>query len=304
MSLLVKAGITKLSELGIDISKDWGAYLIKNLGVAVDNADAVRKVQAILQSLLTTQGDIIHRGASVAERLGGDYGSGYNYLHCINTGQFGVEWHDIVDLIIYLTGAVNRAVALPSLAIPVPDLSLVVAEDHSGGANPATPPALSIPTPTVGKAAVTTSVNSVGGAVAHDDDGVDADETAEANSAAINDMTLLQPDGATADWYALGYASLYDGVVINVGTAGADITLDTFEYSKGGGSWGTLTVIRSQLNNWETTGKVWFTFERPGDWAVDTYAGIANMYWIKFKASAVGGGYSQPKGTQAWVLVY
>lgn len=283
MSLLVKGGITKLSELEIDA--------------------APVKAASIAELILTTPGDVLYR-AAVAARLGGSFGSGYNFLHCINTGQYGVEWQDIVDLIIYLTGAVNRAIALPSLCIPTPTISLVVTEDHSGGGHTATPPTLSIPTPTVGKATAVTSVNAVGGAVAHDDDGVDADETAEANSATINDMTLLQPDGAIPDWYALGYASLYDGVVINVGTAGADITLDTFEYSKGGGSWGTLTVIRSQLNNWETTGKVWFTFERPGDWAVDTYAGIANMYWIKFKASAIGGGYVQPKGTQAWILVY
>ena len=190
------------------------------------------------------------------------------------------------------------------LSIPAPSLALVVAEDHSGGANPATPPALSIPTPTVGKATAVTGVNACGGAVAHDDDGVDTDETAEANSAAINDMTLLQPDGAAPDWYALGYAGLYDGVVVNVGTAGADITLDTFEYSKGGGSWGTLTPILNQLNNWETTGKVWFTFERPGDWATDTVGGIADKYWIKIKASDTGVGYSQPLGTQAWILVY
>jgi len=284
VSLLIKGGISKLSELEIDA--------------------APVKAASIAELILTTPGDVLYRAAVVA-RLGGSFGFGYNFLHCINTGQYGVEWQDIVDLIIYLTGAVNRAVALPTLAIPVPAISLVVAEGHSGGANPATPPALSIPVPTISVPTLAaTSVNAVGGAVAHDDDGVDSDETAEANSAAINDMTLLQADGAIPDWYALGYASLYDGVVVNVGTAGADITLDTFEYSKGGGSWGTLTVIRSQLNNWETTGKVWFTFERPGDWAVDTYAGIANMYWIKFKASAIGGGFVQPLGTQAWILVY
>jgi len=194
---------------------------------------------------------------------------------------------------------------LPKLAIPTPSLALVVAEDHSGGGHVGVPPALAIPVPTVDKAAAETSVNACGGAVAHDNDGVDTDETAEANEATADDMTLLQADGAAADWYALGYAGLFDAICLNVSTVGADITLDTFEYSKGGGSWGTLTpIIMNQLNDYETSGKVWFTFVRPGDWAVDTYAGIANMYWIKFKASAVGGGYSQPKGAQAWILVY
>jgi len=190
------------------------------------------------------------------------------------------------------------------LSIPVPSIALVAAEDHSGGGHVAVPPALAVPVPTIGKAAAETSVNAVGGAVAHDEDGVDSDETTEANEATADDMTLLQADGAIPDWYALGYAGLFDGVVLNVSTVGADITLDTLEYSKGGGSWGTLTPIVNQLNDYETLGKRWFTFVRPGDWAVDTYAGIADKYWIKFKASAVGGSFVQPLGAQAWILVY
>ncbi len=189
------------------------------------------------------------------------------------------------------------------LTIPTPSIDLVVAEDHSGGAFTAEK-TLVIPVPTIADATAPTSVNAVAGAVIHDDDGVDTDETAAANEATADDMTLLRPDGAIADWYALGYANLFDGIVLNVSTVGADVTLDTFEYSKGGGSWGTLTPIMNQLNDYETSGKRWFTFERPGDWAVDTYAGIADKYWIKLKASAIGGGYVQPLGAQAWVLVY
>lgn len=120
----------------------------------------------------------------------------------------------------------------------------------------------------------------------------------------VADMTLLQVDGAVGDWYGFGHASQFDAVCVNVGDVGADITLDTFEYSQGGGSWGTLVVLYNSLNNWATAGKVWLAFERPGDWAVDTIAGIANQYWIKLKASATGAGYTQPKGIQAWILVY
>ena len=287
--------IPTLHELRIDVDKQW----LDPNGLPRE----ITNLKAIAAAMV--QGDIAFRGPNILQRLPPEYGIGYNFLHMQNTGQFLPQWMDIQDLIVYLTGAVNRMVAPPTLAIPIPGIGVQVAAASAPPGKTATPPSLAIPVPTIDKAAAATSVNAVGGAVAHDDDGVDADETAEANSAAINDMTLLQPDGAVADWYALGYAGLYDAVVINVGTAGADITLDTFEYSKGGGSWGTLTpIIMNQLNNWETTGKVWFTFERPGDWAVDTYAGIANMYWIKFKASAIGGGYSQPKGNQAWILVY
>jgi len=297
-------GITKLSELIIDANKDWGAFLIKNLGVAVDDADALEKVQAILEALLTTQGDILYRGASKAERLGGNYGLGYNFLHCTNTGQFLPEWKDIEDLIIYISGAVNRAVALPSLAIPVPVLSLLAAEDHSGGGHPVVPDTLSIPLPIISvPTAAPTSVNAVGGAVAHNDDVGDSDETIPANEATANDMTLLPAGGAANDHYALGYANKYDAVVVNVGTVGADITL-AFEYSKGAGVWGTLTTIVNEINSWKTAGKVWLTFVRPGDWAIDTLAGIVDLYWIRFRATVIGGAYVQPKGNQAWILTY
>ena len=285
MSLLVKGGITNLSELIIDAAPD--------------------KAKDIAELILTTRGDVLYRNVEAA-RLAADYGVGYNFLHALNTGHDQPEWLDIQSIIIYMTGAVNVMIAPPCLVIPdIPDIDVVVAEDHSGGGHVGVPPALIIPLPTVGDAVAATSVNAVGGAVAHDEDGADTDQTAEANEGTVDDMTLLQADGAIADWYALSYANLFDGIVLKVSTVGADITLDTFEYSKGGGVWGTLTsIIMNQLDNYETLGKRWFTFERPGDWAVDTYAGIADKYWIKFKPSAIGGGFAQPKGAQAWILVY
>jgi len=283
MSLLIKGGITNLSELTIDA--------------------APVKAKAIADLILTTRGDLLYRN-TLAERLAAEYGVGMNFLHMTNSGQFAPVWKDLQTDIVYITGAVNRVIYPPILQIPVPDLSLVAAEDHSGGANPVTPPVLAIPLPTIGEAVAATSVSAVGGAVAHDDDGADTDQTAAANEGTANDMTLLQADGAATDWYALGHANLFDGVVLYVSTVGADITLDTLEYSQGGGAWGALTPIMNQLNDYETLGKRWFTFERPGDWAVDTLAAIADKYWIKFKASATGGGYVQPLGQQAWILVY
>jgi hypothetical protein len=132
MSLLVK-GMGSLSSLEIDIDKNWAGRPIKNLGDAVDSNDAVRKAQAILQSVMTNEGDIIYRGNNEAVRLGGRYGGGYNFLHMKNTGQFEPEWLDIQDLIIYLTGALNRMIVPPTLTVPLPALSIAIAEDHSGG---------------------------------------------------------------------------------------------------------------------------------------------------------------------------
>lgn len=57
------SGGTMTGNLGM------GSNKITGLAAATANGDAVRYEQAILQSLLTTRGDIIRRGASATERL-------------------------------------------------------------------------------------------------------------------------------------------------------------------------------------------------------------------------------------------
>ncbi len=136
MSLLTKAGITKLSELTIDA--------------------AAGKAKAIAELILTTGGDILYRSTEAA-RLAGDYGSGYNVLHMLNTGQLRVEWADVQEWIIYLTGAVNRMISLPTLVMPSPDIS-VVAVQASSPPGVTVNPSLTLPAPTIGKAAELSSL--------------------------------------------------------------------------------------------------------------------------------------------------
>jgi|GEM_PF-4125577 len=54
-------GITKLSELTIDVDKDWGGYVIKNLGAPVDATDAARKqeVDAVQNNLDTHENKVL-----------------------------------------------------------------------------------------------------------------------------------------------------------------------------------------------------------------------------------------------------
>jgi len=115
MSLLVK-GIRKLSQLDVDVDKDWGNHLIRNIGAAVNANDALRRIQAILQAVMTTTGDIIYRGPSEASRLAPSYGVGYNFLHGKKVGDTDFpEWLDIQDIVAYLTGSPNKMAAPPTL---------------------------------------------------------------------------------------------------------------------------------------------------------------------------------------------
>ena len=283
MSLLTK-GITRLSQIQVDVDKDWQVREITNL-------------KAIAQAM--GNGDIAYRGDNVLEKLTADAGKGYNFLKSRGPGLSPV-WEDIEDLIQYMTGAENRAVAL-NLVVPAPGVTLAHFSLFGGGQ--VFTPQMNISAPSLVGNTRATVLRAAGGAVSHNEDVGDTDETVEANSATPNDMTLLPSDGAINDYYALGDTDKFDAICVVVGTAGADYTL-TYEYSKGAGVWGTLSILHDSVNEWKGAGRGWLTFSRPVDWATDTIAGIAGVYWVRARATSVGVGFAQPLGTRAWILVY
>ena len=308
MSLLIKAGISKLSELEIDANKDWQAKEITNL-------------KAIAAAM--ARGDIVFRGDDILERLAGNYGVGYNFLHMKNAGQLQPEWMDIQELIVYLTGALNRMIAPPVLAIPTPAMGLAVAEDHSGGGyvgqgtlsipepgidlETATGPGggvtaektLNIPAPSISEELATN--HPVGGAVA-DDGGVQTDETAVVNSPTANDMILLPATPAVNDAYYFGYSALWDWLRLNIGTAGAGTWTIVWEYWNGT-AWTGLPDISDGTSHFGNAGINEVTFTRPGDWATTDVGSILGLYWIRARVSAYTSITTQPLGTQAWIWV-
>ncbi len=109
-----------------------------------------------------------------------DLGAGFNFLRVSQLGgNLFVQWIDIQDIIITMTGAVNRLItppelllpapslaevgvaasnppgltALPALSVPAPSAPVLVEMDASGG-DVASTPALSVPIPAVEAAAV------------------------------------------------------------------------------------------------------------------------------------------------------
>ncbi len=110
-------GIVRLSEIEIDGDKDWQGKKITNL-------------KAIAAGMV--KGDTVCRGADILERIPATYGKGFNFLQVLDM-QHGLGWADIVDIIVYLTGAENRIIAPIVLSILKPGISVEVVEDHSGG---------------------------------------------------------------------------------------------------------------------------------------------------------------------------
>jgi hypothetical protein len=287
MSWLTKAGIgvSKLSEIEIDANKDWQAKEIQNL-------------KAIVAGMV--EGDIAYRGPSVLEKLAGEYGVGYNFLHMQNTGAFTPEWRDIQDIVAYLTGAVNRMIAPPRLQIPVPTCNVETAEEHSGGGYTAEN-TRSIPVPTVSEAAAAQAGgNVVAGARAYDHSGPTyTDETTEVNDATANDVTLLPATPAVNDAYYFGYASAWDWLNLNIGTAGAGTWTITWEYWNGS-SWAALSGVHDTSNGFRASGMNSVKFNRPYDWANHDVDGTT-LYWIRGRVTSYSSVTTQPLGTQAWI---
>jgi hypothetical protein len=305
-----QGGIKKLSQLTIDVSKDWQAKLINNLGAGVASTDAIQLQQAILQSLLTAQGDVIYRGPSVAARLPGagspgvtlDPDTGVSFLH-YNLDTQLPEWSDVQQL-------VGKWFARVRLAIPaIPGIAQSVVENHSGGAFTTTKSQTIPGLPSIAKTVPVPTNDAIGGAFRHIESPLsDTDETAASNSATANDMTLSggAATPAVTDGYELGYASLFDGVCVQVGTAGVGTYSYTLKYWSGA-AWTAFSanslIWYDQTGDFKATGKKWVAWVRPGDWALKTIGGL-NLYYIKYEIISYTSMTTKPLGTRAWINIF
>jgi len=280
--------IPTLHELRIDVDKQWLDE--DGLPREITNLKAIAAAMA--------QGDIVFRGPNILQRLAPEYGIGYNFLHMQNTGQFLPEWMDIQDLIVYLTGAVNRMVAPPTLAVSIPgiDVEVTAASPPPGRTATLT---LAIPAPSIGVPATATySPAALDGAIA-DDGGVQTDETAAANNPTANDMTLLPAVPAVNDAYYFGLSTLWDWLSLNIGQAGAGTWTIVWEYWNGS-TWATLPGAYDTSNGFRNGGYQSLTFSRPGDWATSSIL-LMNLFWVRARVSAYTSVTTQPLGTQAWI---
>lgn len=204
-----------------------------------------------------------------------------------------VQW--VYDLMAK-TGKGYLTVVPPSVAETV--------EQNAGSDNPSSPPELTIVEPTVSDTVNGGTVASFTGGVSHKQTGpVDADQTAETGNATANDMNLLPASGnATGDGFYFGMDSPFDGIAINVGTAGTGTYTIAWKYWNG--AWVSLPASTySSINHFKTTGVVSLMFTRPADWATIDIATIGAKYYIKAEAT-MGTMTAQPKGTQAWANTY
>jgi hypothetical protein len=141
------------------------------------------------------------------------------------------------------------------------------------------------------------------GAVA-DDGGATTDESAQAKSAAANDMHLLPAAPADDDAYYFGSDYKFDELILNLGTAGNGVWSIVWEYYDVDTTWHALAGLVDGTNQFKAAaGNRSVTFTKDANWTAVAVGGVGPMYWIRARMDAFTSIVTQPLGTQAWYKI-
>lgn len=303
MSLLLKGGISRLSELEIDSDKDWqgkGINNIKQVAAGMAIGDIIQHNGAILESFTPGAANLVLTSQGAGNKLSWAPGGTYfeRFLPVtIDVGHTEGLW--IPDKITELTAPLGASSYRAWDDAPGDYIKLLAPGIGLGRST-----GLFTPDKTHGKTAVVAAnvglKTIIEGAIA-DDGGVQADETGAAQSSTTDDMTLLPAIPAVNDAYYLGHSQKFDLAWLVIGTSGNGTWLVSWEYWNGV-TWAALADVDDNTDSFRAvTGLHYVSFTRPLDWATTTVGAVANLYWIRGRVSSYTSIVSQPKGTQAWV---
>ena len=300
MSLLLKGGISKLSELEIDADKDWQTKGISNIREIVQDMGIGNAVQ--------------HDGTRLVKL---SPGQAHHVLTSEGPGKLvvwapgGTYFFRYFPVTVYLThnGAKVSPDGSHSKNIPVSTWNKQAYVDAPADFIKRLTPAIAladaeavvVPNKTGNESAPVATVivlkKVVDGAGA-DDGGVQTDETVAAQNPTANDMTLLPVAPVVNDAYYFGFSRLWDLLWLNVGTAGVGVWTLAWEYWNGT-AWTALSDVVDDTTAFTMAGTKKVGFTRPGDWVLSTILTM-NLYWIRARVSSLTGMTTQPLGTQAW----
>jgi hypothetical protein len=130
-----------------------------------------------------------------------------------------------------------------------------------------------------------------------DDGGVFTDETADANSAAANDVQVLPVAPVNGDAFYLGYSTRFASITVNIGTVATDGAV-TWEYWNGS-SWTALAGVSDGTSGFTVGGAQTVSWTMPSDWATTTVNSQGPYLYVRARVSTAG--TSQALGTQMFI---
>lgn len=306
MSLLVKGGITKLSELEIDANKDWlvkGIHNIKEIAAAmakgdlpVRGASAMSKILPGTISYVLTSAGPLHipvwmPGAAlevwipaIIDLLHDEQIVIVDQSHNKNAPIATSHIENYLDDVAHYIKRLTPAIALA-------DAEAIVAANQTYNKN----------SPVASECAIEFAV----GGAKLEDGGVFTDYTTEINEATANDVHLLPvcTNGGLVigDAFYCGLDRVWDQWWLEIGQAGVGNYALAHEYWNG--AWVALAGLIDNTSEFTVAGKHNIKWTRPGDWALHVVDGL-NRYWMRARVTAVVTYTLQPLGTQGWCEVF
>jgi len=296
----------RLSEIDIDVDKDWqtkGITNIKQVAESMAKGDLMVKDTTILVRIVTGPDGYVltSRGAGKLPTWAPP-GGALKYYFPVLIALSHSEAKVAVDRSVNKSAPIttwNRQtygdapadyIKRLTPAIALVDAEAVVTPDKTAQKTPAIGTGYKLKIP-------------VGGAVA-DDGGAQTDETVAAQNPAANDMHLLPAIPALNDAYYFGHVKKFDVVWLNIGTQGDGVWTITWEYWNGA-AWAALSGVVDNTNGFRAiVGLHDVSFTRPGDWAVTDVGGVLGLYWIRGRVSSYTSVTAPPLGNQAWVEIF
>jgi hypothetical protein len=115
-----------------------------------------------------------------------------------------------------------------------------------------------------------------------DDNDVLVDETTEANSNIVDDVTLLPVTPVSGeDRYILGHPEQFGQLKVDVSTAGTGGFTITWQYNATGDVWTNLSDVVDGTSDFSILGRNTVSFTIPGDWITRTLNGQGPFFYVR-----------------------
>jgi hypothetical protein len=129
-----------------------------------------------------------------------------------------------------------------------------------------------------------------------DDGGSFTNETGANNTAANDDITLLPASAALNDAYLWGHSEKFNGLKLDISTAGSvGFASLTWEFYNGV-SWTALSNVTDNTSDYTVSGPNTVTWDAPVGWSTGIFDLVGPFYYVRARQDAASGGGTQPLG--------
>jgi hypothetical protein len=292
-----------LSEITIDVDKDWQAFGIYNIKQVAANM--------VIGNLAQHNGIILERvAAGPPGYVLTSQGPGKKVTWAPAGGALNYYFPVSIDLadaeaIVVVNQSINQNAALtsehkesvvdaPADLIKRVDISIALTDAETALAGPD----VSIPIAVSTQSALSILCD---GFVEETAAAVQTDKTAQARDAVANDLNLNPMTPAIGDKIYIGSNYPFWQAQVLVGTSGVGNWTNSWYYWNG--AWVPVVGEIDGSNEWQFgTGLACISHTPQGDWVPLVIQGM-NLYWLKSQTTGFTNQITAPLGSQVWVAI-